>query len=303
MARLVFLGTPPAAAVCLEALVHAGHEVALVVSRVDARRGRGTTQSPSPVKRAAVDLGLEVTDHLDDVVATGAELGVVVAYGRLVPGRILDVLPMVNVHFSLLPRWRGAAPVDRAVLAGDRETGVSLMRLEEGLDTGPVLASRPVTIGAREHVSALTKRLATMGAALVVDALAAGVDALAAGVPQQGEPTYAEKVRPEELHLDWSRSASELERVVRLDRAWTTFRHQRFRVLDAVVRSGPASDEDGEVPMVPGALKQVAVRTGAGILELLEVQPAGKRPMSAWAWCRGVRLQAGETLGGDEERR
>ena len=304
MARLVFLGTPPAAAVSLEALVHAGHDVALVVSRPDARRGRGAARSPSPVKRAAMDHGLEVTAGLDDVSAIGAELGVVVAYGRLVPGRVLDSLPMVNVLFSLLPRWRGAAPVERAVLAGDSETGVCIMALEESLDTGPVLASRRVSIAAGEHVSALTDRLATTGAALLVDTLAAGVDALPAGVAQQGEPTYAEKVRPEELHLDWSRSASELERVVRLDRAWTTFRHERLRVLDAIVRSGPPpSEEDGDAPRTPGSLRERAVRTGDGVLELLEVQPAGKRPMSASAWWRGVRVQVGETLGDDEQRR
>src|ERR1700688_651507 len=139
VARLVFLGTPPAAAVALEALVRAGHDVALVVSRVDARRGRGAELAPSAAKRAALALGLDVTERLDDVTTVGAEMGVVVAYGRLIPGRILESLPMVNVHFSLLPRWRGAAPVERAVLAGDTETGVCLMRLEETLDTGPVL--------------------------------------------------------------------------------------------------------------------------------------------------------------------
>jgi methionyl-tRNA formyltransferase len=251
-----------------------------------------------------VDHGIEVTDRLDDVSAMGAELGVVVAYGRLVPGRVLDALPMVNVHFSLLPRWRGAAPVERAVLADDSETGVCIMALEESLDTGPVLASRRVSIGAREHVSGLTARLATIGAELLVDTLAAGVDVLPAGVAQEGEPTYAEKLRPEELHLDWSRSASELERVVRLDRAWTTFRHDRLRVLDAVVRSGPPpGEEDGDAPATPGSLRESAVRTGDGVLELLEVQPAGKRPMSASAWCRGVRVQVGETLGDDEQRR
>ncbi len=304
MARLVFLGTPPAAAVSLEALVRAGHDVALVVSRADARRGRGTTRTPSPVKRAALDLGLEVTDRLDDVSATGAELGVVAAYGRLVPGRILSALPMVNVHFSLLPRWRGAAPVERAVLAGDSETGVCIMALEESLDTGPVLASRRVPIGEHEHVSVLTQRLATIGAELLVETLAGGVDALPAGTPQHGEPTYAEKVLPDELRLDWSRAASELERVVRLDRAWTTFRHERLRVLDAVARSGPVeTDGAHDGPEDPGTLHQCAVCTGEGMLELLEVQPAGKRPMSASAWSHGVRVQAGETLGGDEQRR
>lgn len=303
MARLVFLGTPPAAAVSLEALVRAGHDVALVVSRADVRRGRGAARTPSPTKRLALDLGLEVTDRLDDVVATGSALGVVVAYGRIIPRRILDALPMVNAHFSLLPRWRGAAPVERAVLAGDAETGVCVMRLEEGLDTGPVLASQRVRIGEREHVAALTDRLAVIGAQLLVDTLATGVDELPGGSPQHGDVTYAEKVKPEELRLDWARPASDLERVVRLDRAWTTFRHERLLVLDAVARSSPdgAEPASSAVP-VPGGLLGTSVHTGDGVLELLEVQPAGKRPMAAPAWCRGVRAEVGDRLGDDDPR-
>ncbi len=304
MARLVFLGTPPAAAVALEALVHAGHDVALVVSRADVRRGRGAAQLPSPTKRAALDLGLDVTDRLDDVLATRADLGVVVAYGRLVPGRVLDVLPMLNVHFSLLPRWRGAAPVERAVLAGDEETGVCLMRVEESLDTGPVLASQRVRIAEREHVAALTARLAVIGAQLLVDTLAPGVAALGPGSPQRGDPTYAEKLRPEELRLDWARPAPELERVVRLDRAWTTFRHERLLVVDAAARSEPDPSAAADAAAGrPGVLRDTSVRTGDGVLELLEVQPAGKRPMPASAWCRGVRVRPGEALGDAEERR
>jgi methionyl-tRNA formyltransferase len=307
VARLVFLGTPPAAAVSLEALVRAGHEVALVVSRADTRRGRGSAHTPSPTKRAAVDLGLDVTDRLDDVVATGAELGVVVAYGRIIPGRILEALPMVNVHFSLLPRWRGAAPVERAVLAGDTETGVCLMRLEESLDTGPVLASRQVEMGEHEHVSSVTERLAVLGAQLLVDMLADGVSHLPTGEPQRGEPTYARKIQPEELRLAWDRPASELERVVRLDRAWTTFRHERLLVLDAVARlvTGLADDATAGVDAVgpPGTLEGISVRTGAGTLELIEVQPAGKRPMPASEWSRGVRAQPGETFGNEGDRR
>lgn len=302
MARLVFLGTPPAAAVSLEALVAAGHEVALVVTRADTRRGRGAVVSPSATKAAASGLGLDVTDRLEEVATTGAELGVVVAYGRLVPARLLDLVPMVNVHFSLLPRWRGAAPVERAVLAGDDETGVCLMHLEESLDTGPVLASRRVRVEEREHVRSLTGRLAAVGADLLVEALTGGVAALPAGSPQRGEPTYAPKILPEELHLDWSRPAVELERVVRLDRAWTTFRGERLLVVEARARpvaAGGGADEDA----VAGALEGSAVRTGDGVLELVEVQPAGKRPMAASAWRRGVRAQAGETLGGDVRRR
>jgi methionyl-tRNA formyltransferase len=304
VARLVFLGTPPAAAVSLAALVRAGHDVELVVSRADTRRGRGTARTPSPTKQAALELGLEVTDRLDDITSTGAALGIVVAYGRLVPGRILESLPMVNLHFSLLPRWRGAAPVERAVLAGDVETGVCVMRLEETLDTGPVLASRQVGIDDHEHVSSLIDRLASTGAQLLVEVLAPGVDALGAGTPQRGEVTYAEKVLPEELRLQWSQPAAVLERVVRLDRAWTTFRGDRLLVLDAEARPHSVSSAGpDDTPGPPGTLHETRVDTGEGVMELHVVQPAGKRPMPAAAWWRGMRVEAGERLGDEGERR
>ena len=185
------------------------------------------------------------------------------------------------------------------------------MRLEEGLDTGPVLATRRVPIGAREHASALIERLASMGAEILVDALAGGIDALPAGAPQVGEPTYAPKILPEELRLHWARPATELERVVRLDRAWTTFRGERLRVLDATARAAPfpspsapaLSDVPGSGDVPPGTLSGTSVVTGDGVLELIEVQSAGKRPVPAAAWWRGVRPEPGESLGGEEERR
>jgi len=297
VARLAFLGSPPAAVVALEALVGAGHDVVLVVSRADARRGRGGARTPSPVKRAAVELGLDVTDDLAAVTGAGAELGVVVAYGRIVPRPVLDALDMVNVHFSLLPRWRGAAPVERAVLAGDDETGVCLMRLEEGLDTGPVLASSRVAVGEHEHAGALTARLAALGAGLLVDALRHGAGAVGPGTPQQGEPTYAAKLEPGELRLDWRRPAVELERVVRLDRAWTTYDGDRLLVLEARARPAPAGVPAGGGAAPPGTLRGTGVVTGDGVLELLEVQPAGRRPTPAPAWARGVRAAEGARLG------
>jgi methionyl-tRNA formyltransferase len=300
MARLAYLGTPELAVAPLRALVDAGHEVVLVVSGPDRRRGRGSATSPSPVKAAARALGLPATSRLRDLLSLAPEarpeLGVVVAYGRIIPASVLAALPMVNVHFSLLPRWRGAAPVERAVLSGDRVTGVSLMRLDEGLDTGPVLASSPVPIGEHEHVSTLTQRLADAGATLLVDALAGGVDALGPGTPQRGEPTYAQKISPHELVLDWRRSAIELARVVRLDRAWTTFRGERLLVLEAVPvgagRNGAARGGG-----TPGTLHGVDVQTGDGLLELIAVKPAGRRRMTAEEWRRGVRAEAAERLG------
>jgi methionyl-tRNA formyltransferase len=301
VARLVFLGSPAPAVVALRALVAAGHDVALVVSRADTRRGRGGAHAPSPVKAAAVELGIATTDRLDDAVDAGAELGVVVAYGRIIPGRVLDALPMLNIHFSLLPRWRGAAPVERAILAGDDTTGVCIMRLDEGLDTGPVLACRTVPTDDL-HAGALTERLARVGAELLVELLAGGVAALGPGEPQQGEATYAEKLTAEEMHLRWDQPAARLERVVRLDRAWTTCGGRRLRVLEA--RAAGVADHGPSAAFLPGdrpgTLRGELVRAGEGALELLLVQPEGKRPMPAAEWRRGARLHDGEQLGGAE---
>ena len=304
MARLAYLGSPLAAVAPLEALVAAGHEIVLVVSRADARRGRGGERTPSPVKQAALELGLPVSDVLDDVAGSGAELGVVVAYGRIIPERILDVLAMVNVHFSLLPRWRGAAPVERAILAGDTETGVCVMRLEAGLDTGPVLATAALAIGPDEHARELVERLSVRGAALLGDVLADGVAALGPGTAQEGEPTYAAKLDPDEFRLRWDEPAEAVHRVVRLDRAWTTFRGERLRVLEARRAAGtPAGDDRRPGPGTvtdAGDAEGVVVACGSGAIELVSVQPAGKRPMTAADWRRGVRLTPGERLGEED---
>ena len=280
----------------LEALVAAGHDVALVVSRADTKRGRGGGTSPSAVKQAAAELGLPVTDALDDVTGVGAELGVVVAYGRIVPAPVLELLPMVNVHFSLLPRWRGAAPVARAILAGDEVTGVCVMRLEAGLDTGPVLAEEAVTVGEDEHAGALTARLSGIGAALLADVLETAVADLPPGRPQEGEPTYAAKLEPEELRLDWTAPAPWLRRVVRLDRAWTTFRGERLRVLETRVLPDGAGVDGGPGAVAWGTGVPV-VRCGTGAMALVRVQPAGRRAMDGADWGRGVRLAPGEMLG------
>jgi methionyl-tRNA formyltransferase len=288
--RLAYLGTPAAAVAPLEALAAAGHDVTVVVTRPEARRGRGGRRTPSPVGEAAARLGITVADRLEEVAGSGAELGVVVAYGRIVPAWLLEVLPMVNLHFSLLPRWRGAAPVERAILAGDSVTGVCLMRLEAGLDTGPVLDCRRVPMD-DDHAGVLTARLARLGADMLVDALRHGAAGLGPGVPQRGDPTYAAKIEPDELRLDWHRPAAELHRVVRLDRAWTTFRGRRLRVLDS--RVGPPT------PGAPGSLHGTTVATGAGGLQLVTVQPEGRRPMGADDWRRGVRAADGERLGAD----
>lgn len=257
--RLVFLGSPDAAVPALDALVAAGHDVAIVVTQPDRRRGRGGELIPTPVKAAAQRHGIATTERVDDVVDADAELGVVVAFGKIIKPHVLEALPMVNVHFSLLPRWRGAAPVERAILAGDRETGVCLMRVDVGLDTGDVFACERVELDDEITADALIADLAERGARLLVDRLERG---LGEGMPQEGDPTYAEKVKPEELELDLTRPPEELVRVTRLGRAWTTVNGKRLIVWKARVRDGA--------------------------FEPVEVQPEGKGRMAASEWARGA---------------
>jgi methionyl-tRNA formyltransferase len=276
----VFLGTPEASVVPLRALVEAGHEIALVVSQPDRRRGRGGATSPSPVKQAAVELGLPVSDVVDDVLGVGADLGVVVAFGRLIKPHVLAELPMVNIHFSLLPRWRGAAPVERAVLAGDERTGVDLMVVEEGLDTGGVYARAELPIGPDDTVPELRERLAELGAALLVDNFARG---LGEPVPQEGEPTYAHKLDVADLQVDWSSVPEAIHRLVRVGGAWTTHDGHRLKLW-----------RTARAPAGPDAVK---VPAGDGSLWLVEVQPEGRRRMPARAWANGLTGTVAAGLG------
>lgn len=292
--RVVFLGTPADAVPTLRALVHAVHEVALVVTQPDRRRSRGRGADPTPVKVAASELGLPVLtptrarEVIDDVRSSGAELGVTVAFGQLLPPAFLDALPhgFVNVHFSLLPRWRGAAPVERAILAGDSETGVSLMRIDEGLDTGGVYASASTPIGPDETAGELRARLAELGTELLLEHLPRIPES--EPVPQQGEPTYAEKLSVDEFRIDPRRPADELARLVRAGNprpgAWMVVGGKRVKVWRAHGVSG-----DGVTGSIqaPGELL-----TDNGALRLDEVQPEGRPRMSAEAWLAGSRDRA-----------
>jgi methionyl-tRNA formyltransferase len=279
--RLVFLGTPEMAVPPLRALAAAGFDVALVVTRVDKRRGRGSQLMPSPVKAAALELGLPVSHSVDDAMSAGADLGVVVAFGQLVKPHVLDVLPMVNLHFSLLPRWRGAAPVERALLAGDEQTGVCLMKLVEGLDTGPVFARAVVPIGSTTTAADLRRELVDVGTRLLIDELQHG---LGAPQPQIGEPTYAAKLRADELQIDWSASPVEIDRLVRLGGAWTSLHGKRLKIVQAemVDRSADVSNE----------LRGDRV----GGVRLAMVQPEGRAPMPFDAFARGAHLADVEAL-------
>jgi methionyl-tRNA formyltransferase len=200
---------------------------------------------------------------------------------------VLNALPLVNVHFSLLPRWRGAAPVERAILAGDTVTGVCLMGIDEGLDTGPVYRCEEVAIGAEETAAELRERLALLGAAMLLEALR---DGLGTARPQEGEATYATKLEPGELHLDWSRPAVELQRLVRIGRAWTTWRGKRLLIVSARLMPGEAGGP-------PGSVDGDVVATGDGRLQLVTVQPEGRSSVAAPDWLRGARPRPGELLG------
>ncbi|HSP05269.1 MAG TPA: methionyl-tRNA formyltransferase [Acidimicrobiales bacterium] len=276
---LVYLGTPAMSVPPLRALHAAGFDIRLVVTNPDTRRGRGGKTAPSPVKAAAVELDIPVSHTVDDVLGAGADLGVVVAFGRIIRPHVLAELAMVNLHFSLLPRWRGAAPVERAILAGDERTGVDLMVVEEGLDTGGVYARAELDIGADETAEELRTRLVEAGTELLVSSLESG---LGEPTPQVGEPVYAHKLTSDDLRIDWDAPAEQIHRQVRVGGAWTTLDGERFKVW----RTSLPPADDG-----------VVHPTGTTPIELLEVQPAGKARMAASAWANGARWSDGDRLG------
>lgn len=295
--RLIFAGSPPAAVPSLRALADSAHEVVRVVTRPAAPVGRRRVVTPSPVQVAAEEAALPILTATTlggkasgALVAERADLGVVVAYGALIREPLLSAprLGWVNLHFSLLPRWRGAAPVQRALLAGDRVTGVTVFRLEAGLDTGPVLAAEEVRIGELETAGHLLDRLARIGAAV----LAATVDALAAGTavatPQAGEPTEAPKPVLEDGRLDWAEPAGRVFDRIRgctpEPGAWTTVRGRRLKVLEAAP-ARDAAPPAGAVDVLGG---RVVAGCADGGVELIRVQPEGRGAMDAAAWLRGA---------------
>ncbi|HUD70100.1 MAG TPA: methionyl-tRNA formyltransferase [Acidimicrobiales bacterium] len=278
--RLAFCGSPSFAVPVLDALIDAGHDVACVVSRPDRRRGRGARTTPTPVKEAALARGIAVTERVEDLASMALDLGVVVAFGAMVPTTVLEHLAMCNLHFSLLPRWRGAAPVERAILAGDEVTGVCVMRLEPALDTGSVYARTATDVDDKD-LESLRTELVARGTDLLVELLRAGHDGLPEPVPQEGEPTYAKKVTDDELELDFQRPARELARVVRLGRARTSAAGTRLIVRRCEVLDG--------VPGEPGELLEDVVSCGEGALRLVEIVPEGRRAMTPAEWRRGLR--------------
>ncbi|TRZ67830.1 MAG: methionyl-tRNA formyltransferase [Rhodocyclaceae bacterium] len=285
--RLVFAGTPEFAALALQALLTAGHDVPLVLTQPDRPAGRGMQLLPSAVKRLAQERGLAVyqPERLKDPAShealrdAAADLMVVAAYGLILPQAVLDLprLGCLNIHASLLPRWRGAAPIQRAIAAGDRETGITIMRMDAGLDTGPLLSRRAVPIGTADTAATLHDTLARLGAEMIVDALARFATLVPSPQPSEGV-TYAGKIAKREAALDWRRPAQELERQVRafnpFPTAATTFNGVPLKIWAATLSA--ASGTPGTVLEVDG--KGIVVACGSGALRLTELQkPGGKR--------------------------
>jgi len=296
--RLLFAGTPDFAVPCLAALLDAGHEVIGVYTQPDRPAGRGRKLQMSPVKALALDRGIPVyqpeslkrdPEAVEQLRALGADLMVVVAYGLLLPTSVLEAprLGCVNVHASLLPRWRGAAPIQRAILAGDAETGVCIMRMEAGLDTGPVYHRVATPIDPRETGGTLHDRLAELGARALVEALPGIAEGSRAPDAQDDAlATYAHKLSKDEATIDWSAPADAIERQVRAFDPWpvaqTTLEGATLRIWSAEAESEDMAGDSAAPGTVVGADRTgIRVATGAGRLCVTRLQPAGKKPMSA----------------------
>ncbi|WP_339644989.1 methionyl-tRNA formyltransferase [Jannaschia helgolandensis] len=305
--RVIFMGTPDFSVPVLDALVEAGHEIAAVYSQPPRPAGRGKKDRPSPVQTRAEALGFEVRTpkSLKDEAAQAefaafqADIAVVVAYGLILPQNVLDAPAKgcINVHASLLPRWRGAAPIHRAVMAGDDRTGVCIMQMEAGLDTGPVLLREGTDIAPTDTTGDLHDRLSAMGARLAVQVVAQ-VDRLSPVAQPREGVTYAAKIDKAEARADPAWDAQTLVRHINglspVPGAWVEHGGTRLKLL-----RGRVADELDEVDVEPGTLLDMPgliVATGQGAVELLQVQPAGRGPVSGTAFRNGARLKPGDTL-------
>ncbi|MCZ9291240.1 methionyl-tRNA formyltransferase [Corynebacterium lehmanniae] len=303
--RLVFAGTPEPAAAALERLIASDHEVVAVLTRPDARRGRGRTLHPSPVKALALEHGIEVLTPesltRDDAIreqltALAPDAIPVVAYGNLIPADMLDIPAhgWVNLHFSLLPKWRGAAPVQAAIAAGDEVTGATTFRIDEGLDTGDILDTLETVIGEAETSGELLERLAYAGADLLVETMDAFEAGTADPTPQPEEGTYAHKINPADARVDWNQPAAVIDRGIRAHTpapgAWTMRGEDRFK-LGPVTPMGSGALAPGEAAF---SKNEVLVGTADGDVRLGTIQPPGKKMMNAADWARGLNPEAKE---------
>ncbi|MEM1352709.1 MAG: methionyl-tRNA formyltransferase [Pseudomonadota bacterium] len=303
--RVVFMGTPEFSVPVLNALVDAGHTIATVYCQPPRPAGRGKKDRPSPVqvRAEALDLpvrhpgSLKAAEAQAEFAALDADVAVVVAYGLILPQMVLDAprYGSLNIHASLLPRWRGAAPIHRAILAGDAETGVCIMQMEAGLDTGPVRKVARVMIGAEETTASLHDRLSALGASEIVTVLG-DLDAYPACVQSDVGVTYAEKIDKSEARVDWSRGAEDVDRQIRgmspFPGAWTTRAEARIKLLAS--RRAEGAGRPGTVLLNP-----LRVACGSGAVELIRLQRAGKAAQDAETFLNGWPMSAGTLLGGE----
>ena len=303
--KIIFAGTPEFAAAALHSLHAAGHDIALVLTQPDRPSGRGLQPTPSAVKRLAQSLGLAIAqprtlkdpETIAALAAQHAEAMVVAAYGLILPSEVLAIPRRggINIHASLLPRWRGAAPIQRALLAGDRETGISIMQMDEGLDTGPVLLSVATPIAVQDTAQTLHERLAALGAGLIVRALAEPCEPVA---QDDSAATYAAKIDKREALIDWREPALMIERKVRafnpVPGAATSYRGVPLKIWSATIAGGPGG-EPGSVRAVDTG--GITVATGDAGVRITELQRAGGKRLPTAAFLAGCKIGPGEKLG------
>lgn len=324
--RIVFMGTPDFAVPSLRLLTESGYEIAAVVTQPDRPKGRKKTLTPPPVKEAALSLGLPVlqpermrsAEAVEAIRELRPELIVTAAYGQILPKAVLDIprLGCINVHGSLLPKYRGGAPIQRSIMNGEKKTGVTIMYMAEGLDTGDMISVVELPIGDEDTSGTMFEKLSLAGAKLLGEMLPSIVDGTAPSVPQNdAEATYAPNLTREDERMDWNKSARELFNQVRglspMAGAFTFLGGEVFKVRSCEVAGGhsvssgsgaaAARQNSGVLPgtVIEAGAGGIVVQTGNGKLLLTEIQPAGKRAMSAAEWLKGARLEAGTLFGGE----
>jgi methionyl-tRNA formyltransferase len=308
--RIIFAGTPDFAAESLKALLHSGHDICAVYTQPDRPAGRGRKLTPSPVKQVALEHQIPVEQPLNfkdeaslrQLASYQADLMIVVAYGLLLPQAVLDTprLGCINVHASLLPRWRGAAPIQRAILAGDKETGVGIMKMEAGLDTGPVLLEARCAIKASDNAQSLHDKLAELGAATLLESLVDIEQGLQHAVPQDdSQMTYAAKLQKQEAVIDWQQSAVQILRQINAFNPWpvaqTLWRDDTLRIWQAELGNEQNDAAPGTVTAV--SKQGIDVATGSGKLRITQLQVPGKRAMQVQDFLNANTIETGEKLG------
>lgn len=304
---IIFFGSPRFAVPSLKALVEAGEDVVLVVTQPDKIRGRGNKILPTPVKVLARELNIEVLEPLslkdeslrDRFMEIRPEFIIVVAYGKILPGKILKIPASgcINLHASLLPKYRGAAPIQWAIIRGEEKTGVTTMLMDEGLDTGPVFLKKELRIDNEDNAESLGVKLSEIGASLLIETIRGIREGVLKPVPQEGEPSYAPPLKKEDGNIDWNKSAMEIFNLIRGTYPWPgahcIIAGERVRILKAM----PLNDSR----VRPGYIERVTkdellIGTGKGLLSILEIQPSGRSAMTIKAFLQGRRLNAGSKL-------